>query len=174
MAGDRGHAAPAWGTNLALNLVRGSARRYSLSVEGGYGNNGIREGGPEVDVRDIPVGVGFALEVDRAGLILEPWAGLRGHIRRSDIPGVAPETNVGVGVSAGLNLSTRALRKVGIPLPGFGLHVSADYLNIRRPFGGDRSGALLVNLGINYLFRIKGLPPHGILPVRCDPTDPTC
>jgi hypothetical protein len=174
MAGDRGRADPAWGGNLALNLVRGSARSYSLSVEGGYGDNGIQEGGVEVDVRDIPIGVGLALEVDKPGLVLEPWAGLRAHVRRSDIPGAAPETNVGLGISAGLNLTTRALTKVGIPLPGFGVHLSADYLNIPRPFASGRSGSLLVNVGLNYLFEIKGLPRHGIIPRRCDPTDPTC
>jgi hypothetical protein len=174
MAGDRGHADPAWGATLALNLVRGSARSYSLSVEGGYGDNRIEEDGVEVDVRDIPLGVGLALEVDKPGVVLEPWAGLRAHVRRSDIPGAAPETKVGIGVSAGLNLTTRALTKVGIPLPGFGVHLSADYLNIPRPFTSGSSGSLLVNLGLNYLFPIKSLPRHGIIPRRCDPTDPAC
>ena len=166
MAGKRSDADAAWGANVALNLVRGSLRRYSLSIEGGYGDNEFSQ--------DIPIGIGVALEVDQPAFALEPWAGLRAHIRRSDVPALGRETNVGIGISAGLNASTGVLTKLGIPLPGFGLHLSADYLNIAQPFSEDRDGTLLFNLGLNYLFKMKG-PLHGLIPPpACDPTDPTC
>ena len=174
MAGDRGGADFAWGGNLAVNLIRGSKRSYSLSVEGGYGENLVSADGLIVESRDIPIGVGIALEREKPGLVLEPWGGLRAHIRRSEAGTLDPVTKVGIGLSAGLNLSSAALTKLGIPLPGFGAHVSADYLNIPRPFGQGSSGALLLNLGLNYLFSIDGLPLDGIIPVTCDPTDPTC
>ncbi|HYC33376.1 MAG TPA: hypothetical protein VEB59_13905 [Gemmatimonadales bacterium] len=174
MGGNRGDADFAWGANLALNLIRGSKRSHSLSVEGGFGDNRVVTDGLVVDSRDVTIGVGGALERDRPGVVLEPWAGLRAHIRRSESGNRDPVTKVGVGLSAGLNLSSGALAKLGIPLPGFGAHVSADYLNIARPFGEGAAGALLLNLGLNYLFPIAGLPSDGIVPVTCDPTDPTC
>jgi hypothetical protein len=133
----------------------------------------VDAGAEELDIQDVPIGVGFALETAQPGLDLEPWLGLRAHVRRSELPSLGSETNVGLGISAGLNLRTAALTKIGLPLPGFGLHVSADYLAIPEPFteGTDRS--LIVNLGINYLFEIKGLPPYGIIGIgTCDPTSP--
>lgn len=173
MAGKRGDADAAWGASLALNLVRGSLRRYSLSIEGGYGDNEIIADGVEVGARDIPVGVGLALEVDRAGLALEPWAALRAHVRRSDLPGVGRDTEVGAGISAGLNAGTAVLPKIGIPLPGIGAHVALDWLIMPRPFADGSSSSLVLNLGLNYLFALDGLPLHGIIPPpACDPTSP--
>jgi hypothetical protein len=173
MAGKRGDADAAWGANVALNLVRGSLRKYSLSIEAGYGDNEVTENGVSVGAQDIPVGVGLALEVEKPGFVLEPWAGVRAHIRRSDVPGMGTETEVGAGISAGLNAGSGVLPKVGIPLPGIGVHIAVDLLTMPRPFAGGSSGSFLVSLGLNYLFRLEGLPLHGIIPPpSCDPMSP--
>lgn len=171
--GERRDADMAWGTNVALNLFRGASRRFSLSVEADYGENGVGGGGGGIEVQEIPIGVGVALETDIPGVDLEPWLGLRAHIRRSRVSILQPETNVGLGLSAGANLRSGILTKLGIPLPGFGLHLAADYLTIPRPFAEGTSRSLIVNIGVNYLFEISGLPPYGIIGI-CDPTDPSC
>jgi hypothetical protein len=173
MAGKRGDADAAWGANVALNLVRGSLRKYSLSIEAGYGDNEVTENGVSVGARDIPIGVGLALEVEQAGFVLEPWAGIRAHIRRSDVPGLGSETEVGAGISAGLNAGSGVLPKVGIPLPGVGAHIALDLLTMPRPFADGSSGSFVVSLGLNYLFRLDSLPLHGIIPPpSCDPMAP--
>ena len=160
LAGDRsGPADAAWGASAELNLLRGASKPVSLSVLGGYGDNDV--------VTDIPLGVGVALEVAQPGFDIEPWAGLRTHIRRTELPGLETETDVGLGISAGVNARTAALTKLGIPLPGLGAHLSLDYLNL----GGS---AFTLNVGLNYLFEIESLPPYGIFGGECDPTDPSC
>jgi hypothetical protein len=171
--GERSDADLAWGTNLALNIVRGPSRRFALSLEANYGEGGVGTGAAEIDVQEIPIGVGVALETAQPGVDLEPWLGVRAHVRRSRLPSLAPETDVGFGVSAGVNLRSAVLTKIGLPLPGFGLHLAADYLTIPRPFVGGTSRSLIVNVGVNYLFEIPGLPPYGIIGT-CDPTDPSC
>jgi hypothetical protein len=167
--GERSDADFAWGSNLALNVFRGPSRRFALSLEANYGEGGVGAGAGEIDVQEIPIGVGLALEVDKPGVDLEPWLGVRAHVRRSRHPSASPETNVGVGVSAGVNLRSGVLTKLGIPLPGFGLHLAADYLTIPRPFAAGTARSLIVNIGVNYLFEIPGLPPYGIIGT-CDPT----
>lgn len=171
--GERSDADLAWGTNLALNIFRGPSRRFALSLEANYGEGGVGTGAAEIEVQEIPIGVGVALETAQPGVDLEPWLGVRAHVRRSRLPSLAPETEVGLGVSAGVNLRSAVLTRIGIPLPGFGLHLAADYLTIPRPFAGGTSRSLTVNIGVNYLFEISGLPPYGIIGT-CDPTDPSC
>jgi hypothetical protein len=171
--GERSDADLAWGTNLALNIFRGPSRRFALSLEANYGEGGVGIGAGKIDVQEIPIGVGVALEAAQPGVDLEPWLGVRAHVRRSRLPSVAPETDVGLGVSAGVNLRSAVLTKIGIPLPGFGLHLAADYLTIPRPFAAGTSRSLIVNIGVNYLFEISDLPPYGIIGT-CDPTDPSC
>ena len=175
MVGERSDADLAWATNLALNIFRGPSRRFALSVEANYGEGGVDAPGADIDVQEIPIGIGLALETAQPGLDIEPWVGVRAHVRRSQLLSLGSETNVGLGISAGVNLRTGVLPKIGIPLPGFGLHLAADYLTIPRPFAAGTSRSLIVNVGVNYLFEISGLPPYGIIGVgTCDPTDPTC
>jgi hypothetical protein len=171
MGGLRGDADAAWGGNVALNLVRGSRRRYSLSIEGCYGRNQLEDDEISVETRDIPIGVGLALETEKTGVVLEPWVGLRAHIRRSEVPGLGRDTEVGAGLSAGFNLGTDLLPKIGIPLKGVGGHVAVDWLTMPRPFADGSDGSLIVSLGLNYWLELKGLPLHGIIPPSsCDPT----
>jgi hypothetical protein len=170
-AGERSDADFGWGTNLALNIFRGPSRKFALSLEANYGEGAVDAGAGDIDIQEIPIGVGLALETAQPGLDLEPWLGVRAHVRRSRLPSLAPETNVGLGISAGVNLRTAVLTKVGIPLPGFGLHLAADYLAIPRPYAEGTARSLIVNLGVNYLFEIGGLPPYGIIGT-CDPTAP--
>lgn len=173
--GERSEADFGWGANLALNILRGPSRRFALSVEAYYGEGGVDAGAAEIDVQEIPIGVGVALETAVSGVDLEPWLGVRTHVRRSRLSSFEPDTEVGLGLSAGVNLRSAALTKIGIPLPGFGLHLAADYLAIPRPFEEGTSRSLIFNLGVNYLFEISGLPPYGIIGTdACDPTDPSC
>lgn len=170
-AGERSDADFGWGTNLALNVFRGPSRRFALSLEANYGEGGVGSGAGEIEIQDIPIGVGVALETAQPGLDVEPWLGVRAHVRRSRLASLAPETNVGLGISAGVNLRSAALTKIGVPLPGFGLHLAADYLAIPRAFAEGTERSLIVSLGLNYLFEIRTLPPYGIIGT-CDPTAP--
>jgi hypothetical protein len=173
-AGDRGAARAAWGTTLELNLLRGASQPVSVSVLAGYGDNRLGENGAALDLTDIPLGVGVALEVTQPGFDIEPWAGLRAHVRRSDLPGLDAETNLGIGISAGVNARTAALTKLGIPLPGLGAHLSLDYLTVPRAYVAGSDKSLILNVGLNYLLELKSLPPYGIFGGECDPTDPSC
>lgn len=170
--GRRPHSDLSWSGSASLNLVRGSSRRYSLSLESGYGRSVVGADPDETRIRDIPLGAAVALEVSRAGLDVEPWVGARVHTRRTAFQGDA-ETRTGVGMSAGVNLGVDAATK--IHLPGLGLHVAVDYLRLPGVFGGARVSELKVGVGVNYQFNFWGMPLHGIIRPKCaDPTRPRC
>lgn len=153
-----------WGGTLSANVLRGAARNFSLSVDGGFGVN-------DVDGRtthEIPLGLGIAYEATMTGVDLEPWIGLRAHIRRTAVEELTDEpysTRVGAGVSAGVNARS-------VFINNFGLHLAVDYLTITQPFGEGRDKTFLFNIGLNYLIPLSGLPPHGIIGASCSPFDP--
>lgn len=153
-----------WGGTVAANLLRGGSRNWSLSIDAGFGTNDV----DETTHHEIPIGIGLAYEATVTGVDLEPWVGLRMHVRRTAVdfvPGATYSTRVGGGVSAGANVRSDFIKN-------FGLHAAVDYLDISRPFGGGRDKVFLFNLGINYLIPLAGLPAHGIIPPACSPFDP--
>jgi hypothetical protein len=162
-----------WGGTAGINLVRGGARKYSLSLDGGYGKNTLLTSAGNEDRQEIPLGVGLALEPRVTGADVEPWIGVRAHVRRSTLgTSSGPTTKVGFGVSAGLNARTNVLTNIGIPIPNFGFHIAIDYLTIPEAFLAGRDKTFTFNFGLNYLIPIKGLPAHGIIGPKCNPFDP--
>jgi len=179
---DRTAADAAWGGTFALNLLRGASRPLSLSIDAGYGTTTVDVDGRRIERRDVPIGVGVALEPQVPGVDFEPWAAARLLLRRSEMDatfenGGAPVVDnavqpvkAGLGLSAGVNVRTAVLTKIGLPLPGFGFHAALDLSSVPRASSGGSDTALLFDIGISYHFEFSAFPAHGIIPPPCDPT----
>ncbi len=139
------------GGAASLNVLDLPLVPVAVNVQAGIGV--IDQGG--VTQLDIPIGVGVAIKVPSPLLDVEPWVAPRVHIARlaSDaglpLPGAADtQTEVGYGVSAGLNLT----------LPtGLGFHAAVDYLTI------SEFDTFVVGAGVHYRIRVPGLVPGGII-----------
>jgi hypothetical protein len=165
----------AWGGSGALNLVRGSDRGYSLSVQGGYSRGRISTLQGVESRQDVPIGIGFAPEIRQwTGVNAEFWVGGRIHYRRTLLePSRREASKVGVGVSTGLNLHSAALHKKFHFIPkGFGIHVAADYVALPRPFTAGREHSVSFAAGLGVLLPWERLPKHGLFPPKDSGLDP--
>ncbi|MCH7875631.1 MAG: hypothetical protein IH965_10085 [Gemmatimonadetes bacterium] len=128
--------------NVAFKLPLPPTAPVSVSLQAGVGYISPT-GFSQVS---IPIGVGIALNVATPGVSVEPWVAPRVHIVSTsfDIAGVDSQTDVGFGVSGGLNLT--------LPV-GFGGHVAVDWMTI-----GDPSvKPLLIGGGLHYRIAIPSL-----------------
>lgn len=142
------------GGAVSLNLFQGPLVPVAVGLQTGLGYTKFGEGVTAITQIDVPIGVGLSLSVPSPGVSVEPWAAPRLHYR-SISPDVGDgASELGYGVSAGLNIT----------LPGgFGGHVAADYLKIDTPVAGVSLNEFTLGVGLHYRIGVPGIVPGGII-----------
>ncbi len=90
----------------------------------------------------VPVGLGVSFTIPNPALAIKPWIAPRVDIVRTSQTGVDSDTDVGVGVSGGVELNL---------LNGMGLHAAYDWSKHNDVKPG------IFSAGIHYAFRVPGL-----------------
>lgn len=140
----------------AFRLLGGALMPVSLSIQAGVGylRRDRNISGVDVDLSElnIPIGLGFGLNVPTPGFSVEPWLAPRLSITRTmDVvgtQGTGRETQAGLGVSGGIN--------IGI-LTGMGLHVAVDWTELNEGDVFPERTPVVFGAGLHYTFRIPSL-----------------
>lgn len=137
-----------FGGALALNILDLPLVPVSVNVQAGAGYTKFGAGVFSTKQLDVPIAVGVSINVPAPILDVEPWIAPRLHVMR--LSNGASATEVGYGVSAGLNVT----------LPtGVGFHVAGDYLKV----SGFQVRSLVLGAGLHFRIAIPGLVPGGIV-----------
>ncbi len=148
--------------NIALRVFGGGLLPVSLSLQGGVGVLKLDDAGK--DIITVPIGLGIGFSVPTPGFSFDPWFAPRyTMVRNQDDTFSGTITQNGFGVSAGVNLNF---------LMGLGLHIAGDWQ--KNPTEVLTSGPgmptiletkpFVFGIGLNYTFRIPGLPGVHMVP----------
>jgi hypothetical protein len=137
-----------YGGAVAINILDLPLVPVSVNLQGGVGYTDFAD--RALNRLDVPIGVGVAINVPAPILDIEPWAAPRLHIVRES--NGATQTEVGFGISAGLNVT----------LPtGVGVHVAGDWASV--DFDGTTVKTITLGAGLHFRIGIPGLVPGGIV-----------
>jgi len=144
---DAGDGVWSGGATAGLKVFGGPLVPISVTLQGGAGYvapkfNCLPPGSCDVNQWHFPVGLGFAFTIPNPALAIKPWIAPRADILRTSVTGSAAETDVGFGVSGGVELNL---------LNGMGLHVAYDWAK------HDDIKPAVFAAGIHYTFRLPGL-----------------
>jgi hypothetical protein len=153
-----------FGGNVALTLFRSPTSFLVLSLQGGVGYVNFSD--IETKYLDFPVGIGVALNAPAPSVSVEPWLGVRAHVRSTTVGAGSPllsggltqddfGTQVGFGLSGGITL--------GLP-SGLGVWGALDWMTI-KPYAGaaERASPFLLGGGILLKFHVPSLGiPGGV------------
>jgi hypothetical protein len=147
-----------FGGNVALTLFRSPMSFLVLNLQGGAGYVNFSD--IETKYLDLPIGIGVALNAPAPSVSVEPWLGVRAHVRSTTVGANSPllsggltqddfGTQVGFGLSGGITL--------GLP-SGLGVWGALDWMTI-KPYAGatERASPFLLGGGILWKFRVPGL-----------------
>lgn len=148
------------GASAALTLFRSATSFFALSLQGGAGYVSFSD--IEAKYLDVPVGIGVALNAPAPSVSVEPWLGVRLHVRHSAVGagspllsgGLTPDAfgaQLGFGLSGGITL--------GLP-SGLGVWSALDWMTI-KPYAGaaERVSPFLLGGGLLWRFRVPSLGP---------------
>jgi hypothetical protein len=141
---------PAYLVGAEARVMGGTVSPLAVSLFGGVGSLSYDFDGQSFSATDVPLGVGFGLNLPTPGLDIDPWVAPRLAIHRVEFGG-ASNTQTGFGVSAGLSLGFAS---------GFGVHGAVDWAHLGADQGDVNLGEaepLIVGFGIHYRFRIVPL-----------------
>ena len=144
--------------SAALKVFGGPLIPVAVSLQAGAGYLKKGTGTSATKTLNVPIGLGFAINVPTPGASFEPWAAGRVHMNSVTV-GTASGTQVGYGVSGGVNL--------GLPI-GVGLHVALDWSRFSRKTVGtlnlSKRETMVVGVGLHYSIKLPGLPGIPIVP----------
>jgi len=132
------------GATANLKLFGGPLIPVSVNGQVGLGysqQDGAGPGGTDLKMVNIPVGIGFALNVPTPGLSIKPWIAPRMQYMRTS--GGIDDSQTKFGISAGVNLGI-----VG----GINARVAYDYLKL------DGAKPSTFSVGVGYNFNIPVVP----------------
>ena len=145
--------------NFALRLFGGGLLPVSISLQGGVGVLDISD--INTKIVTVPVGLGIGFSIPTPGFSFDPWFAPRYTMVRNQVD-IFPETLTqnGFGISAGVNLNF---------LMGLGLHIAGDWQKNPREiltsgFEVSETKPFVLGIGLNYTFRIPGLPGVPMVP----------
>lgn len=124
---------PAAGGLVGLTLLQGAEYPFAVSLQAGLGYVVERDAQDRLRQWDIPLGLGLAWEPLVGGMDLEPWLGVRYHLRHYLAQVGGTESGAWAsepGFSAGVNVTLfqpPVLRR-------WGLHVALDWMRTGDPF----------------------------------------
>ena len=136
-----------YGGNLGLTIYRTPASMVVVNIQAGAGYIKFGDGAAAVKQWNFPIGVGLALDLPVVGWFVEPWIAPRVHIFSTD-EGTGSETDVGFGVSGGINANL---------LLGIGAWVALDWLTITPGDLTESVKPLVLGLGLSWKFSVPGL-----------------
>ncbi len=140
--------------NFALRLFGGGLLPVSVSFQGGVGVLDISEINKKIVT--VPVGLGIGFSIPTPGFSFDPWiAGRYTLVRNKEALGTANQNSF--GISAGLNFNF---------LMGLGFHVAGDWQSnpAELTLGIPKNKPFVLGIGLNYTFRIPGLPGVHMVP----------
>lgn len=132
------------GATANLKLFGGPLIPVSVNGQVGLGysqQDGAGPGGTDLKMVNVPVGIGFALNVPTPGLSIKPWIAPRMQYMRTS--GGIDDSQTKFGISAGVNLGI-----VG----GINARVAYDYLKL------DGTKPSTFSFGVGYNFNIPVVP----------------
>lgn len=135
----------------AVRVLGGALVPIAVSLQAGIGYSKPGEGATESTVYNIPVGIGFGLNIPTPGFLFEPWIAPRFNLRRVEINGQT-ENQTGFGLSGGIT--------IGFAM-GLAIHAGLDWADIDSAtftsFSIDASQPMTLGIGLSYTFRLPGL-----------------
>lgn len=141
---------PVWsgGATANLKVFGGPLVPIAVTLQGGAGYTTPKFScippGSSCDIKQwhFPAGLGISFTVPNPALAIKPWIAPRADIIRTTQTGQPANTDVGFGISGGVELNF---------LNGMGLHAAYDWTN------HDGSKPSIFSAGIHYTFRVPGL-----------------
>jgi hypothetical protein len=137
-----------YGGNLGLTIYRSPASMVVFNVQAGAGYVKFGEGATEAKQWNFPIGVGISLDLPVVGWFVEPWIAPRVHIFNTSVGGGDSETDVGFGVSGGLNANL---------LLGIGAWAALDWLTVTPGTATESVKPLVLGVGLSWKFSVPGL-----------------
>jgi hypothetical protein len=154
-----------FGGNVALMLFRSPTSFIAVSLQGGAGYVNFSD--VETKYLDFPIGIGVALNAPAPSVSVEPWLGVRAHVRSTTVGAGSPAlgggltqddfgTQFGFGLSGGITL--------GLP-SGLGIWSALDWMTIKPYSGASESAShFLLGGGLLWKFRVPSLGiPGGLM-----------
>lgn len=138
-----------YGGNLGLTIYRTPASMVVVNIQAGAGYIKFGDGATAAKQWNFPIGVGLALDLPVVGWFVEPWIAPRVHIFSTDDgTGTGSETDVGFGVSGGINANL---------LLGIGAWAALDWLTITPGTATESIKPLVLGVGLSWKFSVPGL-----------------
>ncbi len=145
-----------FGGNLGLTLYRTPASVLVVNVQAGAGY--VKFGDAtigEAKLWNFPIGVGISANVPVVGAFVEPWIAPRVHIFSTSGTGLDSETDVGFGVSGGINANL---------LLGLGAWAALDWYSVTFRDDAESTQPLTLGAGLYFKFSVPSLGiPGGIV-----------
>ena len=146
--------------NFAMRVFGGGLLPVSISLQGGVGVLEISD--INTKIVTVPVGLGIGFSIPTPGFSFDPWIAGRYTLVRNEVAALTADQN-SFGMSGGLNFNF---------LMGLGFHVAADWqknpLKVVTSGPGtltvSESKPFVMSIGLNYTFRIPGLPGVPMVP----------
>ncbi len=136
---------------VAIRVFGGAFVPVAVSVQAGVGYRSTGQGVTERKTYNVPIGIGFGLNIPTPGFLLEPWVAPRFALNRVEMGGQT-ENQTGFGLSAGIRL--------GFAM-GLALHGAVDWADLDSTtftsLALPASQPMTLGLGISYTFRLPGL-----------------
>jgi opacity protein-like surface antigen len=127
------------GATANLKVFGGPLIPVSVNAQVGLGYGVVKDGSPvpgeDLKIVNVPVGLGFALNIPTPGLSIKPWVAPRMQYTRTS--GAADDSETNFGISAGVNLGL---------IGGINGRVAYDYIKA----DDLKPGTLSVGLGWNF------------------------
>jgi hypothetical protein len=144
---DAGDAVWSGGATANMKVFGGPLVPISVTLQGGAGYLApefrcLTPGACDIKEWHFPVGLGIAFTIPNPALAIKPWIAPRADIVRVSQNGADDETDVGFGISGGVELNL---------LNGVGLHAAYDWAK------HDSAKPGIFTAGLHYTFRVPGL-----------------
>ena len=145
-----------FGGNLGLTLYRTPASLLVVNVQAGAGYVKFGDATTgEVKQWNFPIAVGISANVPVVGAFVEPWIAPRVQIFSSSVTGFDSETDVGFGVSGGINANL---------LLGLGAWAALDWYSVKFGDSTESTQPMTLGAGLYFKFSVPSLGiPGGII-----------
>lgn len=135
----------------AIRVFGGALVPVAVSLQAGLGYSKPGEGAAESTVYNIPIGIGFGLNIPTPGFLFEPWVAPRFSLNRVEINGQS-DNQTGFGLSGGVT--------IGFAM-GLALHAAVDWADLDSAtftsFTLPSAQPMTIGVGVSYTFRLPGL-----------------
>jgi opacity protein-like surface antigen len=135
----------------AIRVFGGAFVPVAVSIQAGLGYSQPGDGATETTVYNVPIGIGFGLNIPTPGFLFEPWVAPRFSLSRVEANGQS-ENQTGFGLSGGVT--------IGFAM-GLALHAALDWADIDTatftPAQALSTQPMTLGIGVSYTFRLPGL-----------------